>query len=378
MSDFHEKFARIETEFPQSPHAQTMQRLKMQLKNRPLFLYGAGGLCDEAINVCRAESIHVAGICDGNKAGTYKHSGLAIISPAQLVSNYADAIVMITSWRYEKEIADDLMKKGFPQTQIYPFRPYSISVRKFKEDYFEGYLWMYDHLEDGASQKLVLDKVRSYLLDEPLTPNTPHKMYFGENIFPISEDEVFLDAGAFTGDTTKDFVEHTQGKYNHIWLFEPDVLKYEQVVRNLSQYLRTDVVPKGLWSHAAELPLYGIGESDSTFIPESERTIGFTFVSPNAKKQIVPVTSLDAFFDGKPDHLLPTFIKMDIEGAEKEALLGALNLIKRVRPKFAIAVEHKPQDIYDLPQLLHSVYQDYHFVLRQYHYSFTETILYAY
>lgn len=72
-----------------------------------------------------------------------------------------------------------------------------------------------------------------------------------------------------------------------------------------------------------------------------------------------------------------TFLKMDIEGAEKEALLGARKTIKRCRPKLAISVYHKPEDIWELPELILDIYPDYELYIRHYSLRDAETVLYA-
>ena len=72
-----------------------------------------------------------------------------------------------------------------------------------------------------------------------------------------------------------------------------------------------------------------------------------------------------------------TFIKMDVEGAELEALKGARDLILINRPKLAICIYHKVDDIFTLPQYLLSLHSDYKFALRHYGLSDTETVLYA-
>jgi hypothetical protein len=87
--------------------------------------------------------------------------------------------------------------------------------------------------------------------------------------------------------------------------------------------------------------------------------------------------ALDDFFNGKLEHEMPTFIKLDIEGAEREALLGAKNIIAKYKPKLAICAYHKPEDVYELAETIASIRSDYNFVLRQHENGVLETILYA-
>lgn len=85
------------------------------------------------------------------------------------------------------------------------------------------------------------------------------------------------------------------------------------------------------------------------------------------------VTSIDEHF---PDDEI-TFIKMDIEGAEIEAIRGAENVIRRCKPKLAISVYHKRNDMFEIPLLLHQMYPGYKFYLRQFSKALSETVLFA-
>lgn len=100
---------------------------------------------------------------------------------------------------------------------------------------------------------------------------------------------------------------------------------------------------------------------------------GECYIGEGYGAETVEVTSLDTELEGKE----VTFIKMDIEGAELEALIGAESLIKKNRPKLAISIYHKMEDIIEIPQIILEYYPDYRLYLRHYSIITTETILYA-
>lgn len=69
---------------------------------------------------------------------------------------------------------------------------------------------------------------------------------------------------------------------------------------------------------------------------------------------------------------------MDIEGAEKEALLGAEEMIKRNKSVLTICIYHKREDFFEIPLLIEEmVKHEYAFYIRQYRYGQSETVLYA-
>jgi FkbM family methyltransferase len=156
----------------------------------------------------------------------------------------------------------------------------------------------------------------------------------------LSNSEVYIDGGAYTGDTAEEFIKASGGGYAHVYSFEPDPDNYKIAARNLAKYEHVDLIQRGLWSKETELQfktadniVTGIG---SAIVPSQAQ---------DPKIISVPVTSLDAFFGGRPDCELPTLIKLDVEGAEKEALLGAAQIIRKTKPKLIICAYHKPEDI---------------------------------
>jgi hypothetical protein len=76
--------------------------------------------------------------------------------------------------------------------------------------------------------------------------------------------------------------------------------------------------------------------------------------------------------------IIPTYLKMDIEGAEFEAIMGAAETIKKYKPKLAICLYHKPDDLWKLPKLIFELRDDYKFSLGHHFHGWTETVLYAY
>ncbi len=88
----------------------------------------------------------------------------------------------------------------------------------------------------------------------------------------------------------------------------------------------------------------------------------------------IEVDQLDAVLpEGEP----ATFIKMDLEGAEYHALEGAKQTIQRYRPKLAISVYHKPEDIWEIPGVILNIHPGYKLYLRHYSIAAAETVVYA-
>lgn len=372
MDNFWKEFESIKAAYySQNPFRALVERKEVFAKG-PLVLYGCGVLCRAVTLVCKDFDIKITAVCDTKRTGIHSDTGLEIISPECLANKYPDANVIICSYRYANEIKNKLSSLGFSDTQIYQ-STYSmtsfIHPSDFIRNHVEGYEWAYNFFTDDISKKLVIDRIRMYLTGKELSKSSNNTIYFEDEVISLGENEVFVDGGAFIGDTAEEFIRQCKtsndGKYGHIYSFEPDDAAREKAIKNLEFCENVEIVSKGLWSSDTELKFFSDGgNASSSFV------IGVCDIS-------LPVTSIDSFFTGKADDELPTYIKMDIEGAEKEALLGAINIIKKKHPKLAICVYHKPEDIYELTKLINEIDTSYKFTLRQYLDGIHDTVLYA-
>ncbi|WP_051195121.1 FkbM family methyltransferase [Pseudobutyrivibrio ruminis] len=183
--------------------------------------------------------------------------------------------------------------------------------------------------------------------------------YFGlRELSCEKEEEVFIDAGCYDGVTVQYFLKWCSSKDYKIYSFEPDDENYKKICDK--QCEKWEIINKGLWGSTRQLSF----NSNSNSSRVSTNGTGDTAVE---------VISLDDFIRDKK----VTFIKMDIEGAEYEALLGAKRIIIEQKPKLAICVYHKPEDIIDIPQIILSFNQEYKLYLRHYWATPYETVLYA-
>jgi len=131
------------------------------------------------------------------------------------------------------------------------------------------------------------------------------------------------------------------------------------------------VIRESLKGYAYDLYMYGAWSS-STILRFSARGDSSSHIAESGEIEI-PVKALD-------DMILeerPTFIKMDIEGAETEALRGSRKIIEKYKPKLAICIYHKPEDLFEIPLLIREMCDEYRILIRQYSNSRFETVCYA-
>ena len=193
--------------------------------------------------------------------------------------------------------------------------------------------------------------------------------YFPHDIIYTNENEVFCDCGAFTGDTIQDFVKVTNNKFKKIVAFEPDSNNFMKL-KELSN-MDTRIVPlnSGVWDHSGTINFY----AGNTAVSRVEDVKNGCSMSSSTHLVSIQMKAIDSVIECSDI----TFIKMDIEGSEMNALKGALLTIKKNRPKLAICIYHSDDDMVNIPEYLYSNLDNYSFYIRHYSYTFTETVLYA-
>lgn len=338
-------------------------QMKKMLSDKPLVLYGAGGIGNSVVKYLKHYQVEVECLCDKNKSGAHQETGLPIISPDELLKTYANANIIICSDNYEEEIEKELLAKGIEKKQIFNRRVLNIhemTHQDFKK-YLPGYAQAYDLFEDEKSKQILLERIECYLMSEKISASRAELQYFDPEIITLSDEEIVADGGMYVGDTAESFMKCVDYKYRHYYGFEPDRKNYQIAKIALSNLNNVSLINKGLWNCETELSFNGSLTSSSKLDDK------------NGEDSVL-VTSLDTFFEGKEP---PTLIKMDIEGSELEALKGSEYLIRTYKPKLAICVYHKPEDMYVLPEIIKSYREDYKLYLRHYTDGIYETVMYA-
>lgn len=190
--------------------------------------------------------------------------------------------------------------------------------------------------------------------------------YFDESLIKPSDHEIFVDAGALDLGNTLDFIRLCNGKCDKVYALEPDKLSYEKCMNKMEQMEeaiknKIKLYNVAAWSSNTEL----------SFVLDEQGTGGSRLCDNG--KVTVKARSIDSILQGER----ATYIKMDIEGAELEALKGAKESIKKWRPRLAICIYHKPEDIIELPAYILSLVPDYKMYVRHYSTCIAETVLYC-
>jgi len=369
--------------FPSIMDEGDYKTIKERSRGRAVILFGCGMGGIGVAERLEGLGILIDGICDNHRTGVFSYTGQRIMTPVELYEKYAKALVVISSETYEQEIFVGLRQLGFAEDQILPFPRKNpsivqssinfISVDSFIRTHYKDYEWAYDLLSDELSRSVLIKIIRKYLLNEIIPLSTDSPQYFEKGLMDLTPGEIFVDGGACYGDTSHMFAKLCQAKsikYKHIYSFEPNEKCYK-VAQNilLPHFPDIDIITKGLWNRKTEL----------TFTSAPNAAASTMVLGVAGEKSVVSVISLDEFFAEKPFDDWPTFIKMDIEGAEQEALQGAKEVISVKYPKLAICVYHKPDDPYEIMRILRTYNPNYRYALRQCTSTgYSEQVLYAF
>jgi len=238
--------------------------------------------------------------------------------------------------------------------------------KKYLDAHKKELNWLKEEFFEYKSQKAFeeyLDQKIAGIYEKQYTGN----QYFDNEIIRFGEDEVFVDCGSFTGDTVEMFISNLKKlkieKWKQIYAIEAKKDNYERAKKNLEKYNNVVLINKGCWNYSGT----------HKFI-EDEYSNSASAIQENGNSEIEVDTIDNIIFRGEEG---VTFIKMDIEGAELNALKGAEQTIRKYKPKLAISIYHKPEDLYEIPQYIKSLVPEYKLYFRNHAPSATESVLYA-
>jgi len=232
--------------------------------------------------------------------------------------------------------------------------------QKHREDLLAGLrLW-----SDDFSRKVYVDLIELRLTGnlQLLRDPDPKHQYFPADLPAIPQPIRMVDGGAYVGDTLRSLLDHNFS-FDAVAAFEPDPANYQQLRQFADEHqhqlgTRT-LLPCGLGSQTASCAFATGRGGGSVIIPEGSLHI-----------QVVALDDVLPSFN-------PTFIKLDIEGAEPAALRGAAGTIRRSQPKLAVCVYHEPDHLWKIPILMRELLPTHLLALRYHQFNGFDVVAYA-
>lgn len=368
-----------------------IKRLK---KEKELYLYGNSDYALEMLNRMRKYHIEIKGVLVSKEYYCEDlFEGYPVYEAEKYIENYNNQISIVAGFQVlvHIELVSNLCscpnigsiyildgcgylfcnQFRFPDSKIILIDSYYEGLikrnlnREYYQEHYELFLQTYEWLEDEKSKLTMRDYLRGHieLAEFPMLEVWEHadvdNQYFPKDVIQLTEKEVFVDCGAYTGDTLENFLNRVKD-YEKYYAIEPDSRRFSKLRAQMNSE-KIVHVSVGAWDKKDKL--YFSTDSACGEIDSTAKTGNY-----------INVDAIDNLISKDTN---VTFIKMDIEGAELQALYGAKKTIKRDRPKLAICVYHKREDLITIPQYIKSIVPEYKFYLRSHFPYASEVVLYG-
>ena len=325
---------------------------KLKTDPRPIVLYGMGDGADKMIEALKTvgKSPSAVFASDGFVRGQ-EFRGMKVLTFSKAKELYPDMIVAVSFGTQRPEVLENIKRisAGFevitPDLPVIDGGVFDIKFCRANADKLE---FIYNHFADDLSKhtfesiiRLKLSGDINYLFDCEVHHLEPYKSILG-----LGDNEVYVDLGAYRGDTVSEFLSQTNG-YNKIYAVEPDVKNFSKL-----EDVYGDIA---ICINAAASDRVG----EITFSIERGRS---SHIAKSGK--VIPSVTVDSILDNGP----ATYIKLDVEGNEIAALDGAKDTIKNYKPKLCVAAYHRFDDIINIPMHILNMRPDYKMYFRHFPY----------
>ena len=324
---------------------------KIKESTLPVVVFGMGNGADRVIDEFNRLGITVKGVTasdDFVRGQSFR--GFKVKKLSEFDGDFIIAVAFATCIPEVMNRIYSLCEKYRVIVPCVPVFGDEIFNRDFIERNKDGINAAYD-LFDDESKKIFAGCVNFMFGGEleVLKEITTDKDEIFGGVFSMGKNESFLDLGAYRGDTVEEFLRYCGGEYGEIIALEPDRRTFKKLCAYLENVPRSTAVQKAIYSEKITLTFSSKAGRQSTISDRGEQVETATVDEICKDKEI-------------------TYIKMDVEGAEKEALDGAVQTLKTQKPKLNIALYHRSADIFELPLKIAEINPNYKFHIRRHPY----------
>lgn len=371
---------------------QSRQDFETDIRNgKDIIFYGLNTLLMRFINMyCKDYISSVKYIIEDEKDKQGKKVyGIDVTSNNKLRLEDAESvIIVISSANHNREILENI-KSINPSFKVYVGR---ILVNDMLES---AAVDLYDHQDEIQKvHELLYDNISKRIYTEVIN----RRMQFGEDDFSdliipgdmqymipdffedgLPQKEIFIDCGAFTGDTLKHFIDVFDSTVEKIYAFECSKKQLEELdtfvnqLKNRKRCPEIVVMPFGVSDRDEMMEFYYTKNPGACFITQNRSDAKDSLY--DSSKDYIKTVTLDQVI---PENEKITLIKMDIEGSEYRALIGAKRIIKKYKPRLAISIYHSGEDYYKIPLLIKEMVPEYKFIVRHHKKNRYDTDLYCF
>lgn len=337
----------------------------LQNADKPIILYGTGNGADMVIDEFEKLSVRITAVAASDGFVRKRaFRGFDVISINEAVKLYPDAIIAIGFATCIPQVIADIRALAKKHNVIMPIVPV-FGNTLFNREYIENHLGeleysrslLYDEESKRAFDNMVYFQYTGNL--EYLFSAESSRVDALASILRLTDEEYMLDLGAYRGDTIEELINLTGG-YSQVTALEPDKKSFEKLCAYIEGKDNITAHPYAVWSEKKELVFSGGGGRQSALADSGKYTVLATDI------------------DSLTENSTITYLKADVEGVEKEMLMGMTKLLKKQKPKLSIACYHRTEDLCTLIPQIHKANPQYKIHLRHHPYiPFWDTNLYC-
>lgn len=345
---------------------------------RSFVLVGAGALGMRVLKGLRSAGIEPLALADNNpKLWNTQVEGLTVLSLPDAVRRYDGSAVFVATVYNPSAILDQLRRLQASRVVSHALLSWhfadallphcDLDLPRSLAGSAEEIRQVFNLWEDDESREEFVSQIEwRFSLDSERQPphRPPRETYFPGDLLRRISDEALLDCGAFSGDTLPGFFEFCGDDFERFVGLEPDpgnFARLEAAIREL---------PPSRRSRCKALP-FAVGARNEKVRFDSAGSVS-SLVSSTGGTEVDCVR-----LDDLASQFSPTYIKMDIEGGEPDAIAGAANTLRERAPVLAVCLYHAPEHLWTLPAAVAAIQPGYRFFLRRYAEDCWELVLYA-
>ena len=342
-----------------------------ELKNStlPIYIYGHAAFTNWIVTKLKKFGVQISGFVVDDK---YFDGGEKVYKKSAFVTSGEKYFLVVGVERFNNVNPLELQASFKNCQDVYQFSELCPFVETITKEFYETHSdkidTVYNALYDDFSKKSYEAYLRAKIEEDVSKLNgyvIKPGFFFQSEFWKFTDSEILVDGGAFDGDTISDFVEFTPFLTGGgmIYAFEPDAKNFAKLKLNPAYQKFQD-----------RIKIVNAGLGSKNHLAKFDSNGNMTSKISEDGTNSVQIFSLDEFLAGAP----VTIIKMDIEGAEMDALRGAAETIKKYLPMLFITIEHKAADHYEIFEFINSVSDEYTFFFRNHsEYLAVDSVLYA-
>lgn len=332
---------------------------RLQRETHPIILYGMGDGADKILRVFAEKQIRASGVFASDEfVRGHSFAGFQVKKLSDIVQEFGQDIIIVLSFASQRS---ELLQRFYALNAQFDLVAPDVPVageglfdleflHKHAAEFEQAYAWMADEISRQVFADIVSFKI-SGKIDYLRHCETDKDEIFTSVLKPHTQEH-FADLGAYNGDTIRELLSYTGDEYATITALEPDRRNFRKLSKYAEQQLdaeRIELVQAGGWNEDTTLTFAAKAGRNSALAGQGTPT---------------QMRALDSVLDGAPC----TMLKLDVEGAEYQALMGAKETIARSRPRLNVACYHRNEDLFVLPRLLKTLCPEYQLYLRHHPY----------